>query len=488
VQCVLANMGTLLALSTGLQAAPATGFRAEVAVTKPTRLDWQFVVSDLGKDAAKLPVDYESSRQRYQLFVPPTYDAEKTWPLVVFLSPGDDPLGWRYWRKTCEEGGLFFCAAFGAGNNCPPGQRVRIVLDMLDDVRRGYRIDPDQTYLTGFSGGGRLACTLAFALPDYFGGVIAVGGTSPLHRLDYLRHRVQDRLSVALVTGSDDFSRKEIEDYFHPFFSDLGIRARLWVVPKTGHAMPPDPVLAEVVAWLADDLERRRKEAKERSGLAASANNVPGRVEQANKLLAAAKAELIQPDRVYRGVAMLQGVVARYGRLGVEEEALKLLEEVRDDPRQLRLLREQGGAEELRLLTAQARALERSDEPAGALKAWELLARAQADTPEGDKAAAEVKRLSAVLAQTPYLGLTLAGDGNRVQAVIAKGPADRAGVKTGDRLVQLGDAQINSLADLRRALQLHKPSDKLAIEVERDGKRLTLSAEVGSFPVPEHTP
>jgi hypothetical protein len=475
------------ASSGGLQAAAETGFRAEVAVTKPTRFDWQFAVSDFGKDAGKLPVSYESSRQRYQLFVPPAYDAGKTWPLVLFISPGDDPLGWRHWRKACEDGGLFFCAAYGAGNNCPPGQRARIILDALDDVRRGYRIDPDQTYLAGFSGGGRLACTLAFALPDYFGGVIAVCGTNPLNRLDYLRHRVQDRLSVAFVTGSDDFNRREIEDHLHPFLGDLGIRTRLWVLPKTGHAMPPDEALAEAVTWLAGDLDRRRKEAKERPGLAASPDDVPPRVEQASKLLATAKAELIQPDRVYRGVAMLQGVLARYGRLGVEEEALKLLEEVRGDPNRLRKFREQGGAEELRLLTAQARALERFGDPSGALGVWGMLARAHADTPEGDKAAAEVKRLTGVLAETPYLGLTLAGDGNRVQAVLAKGPADRAGVKVGDKLVQLGEATIGTFDDLRHALRTHKPGDKLTVEVERAGERLKLNAEVGSFPLPEPT-
>jgi dienelactone hydrolase len=488
----IVNIGSLLAcwfnFSISLRADTGEGFRAEVAVQKPTRLDWQFAAGDFGKDAAKLLVDYESNRQRYQIYVPPAYDASKTWPLVVFVSPGDDPLGWRSWRKTCEDQNLLFCAAYGAGNNCPPGRRVRVVLDVLDDVRRRYRIDPDQTYLTGFSGGGRLACTIAFALPDYFGGVLPVGGTNPLNRLDYLRLRVRDRLSVALVTGGDDFNRKEIEDYFYPYLNDLGVRARPWVVPGLGHAMPPDKVLAEAVAWLADDLGRRRREAKERPALAAAPDDVPGRVEQAAKLLEAAEAELNHADRVYRGAALLRGVVARYGRLGAAEEAQTLLNELREDPKRLRQLAEQGGEEERRLLTAQARALERFGEPGSALQAWAMLARAHPDTAEGEKAAAEVERLKGVLASMPYLGVTLAGDGNRVQAVVAQGPADKAGVKAGDRLVKAGAAKVGSLADLRRALQSQRPGDRLAVEVEREGKRLPLNAEVGSAPLPEQTP
>src|SRR5262249_42580870 len=156
----------------------------------------------------------------------------------------------------------------GAGNNCPIGQRARIVLDMLDDVRRHYRIDPDQKYLTGFSGGGRMACSIAFALPEYFGGVVPFCGTNPLNRQDYLRHRVQDRLSVAFVTGATDFNRKENEEFMAPLFHDLDIRSRLWIVPKLGHGVPGPDVLTEVLKWLVDDLPRRRADAKAHPGLA----------------------------------------------------------------------------------------------------------------------------------------------------------------------------------------------------------------------------
>src|SRR6266480_1716891 len=80
-------------------------------------------------------------------------------------------------------------APYGAGNSTPAGQRARIILDVLDDVRRQYAIDPDLTYLTGFSGGGRMACAIGFALPEYFGGVIPLCGTNTIGAPTYLRHR-----------------------------------------------------------------------------------------------------------------------------------------------------------------------------------------------------------------------------------------------------------------------------------------------------------
>lgn len=477
-------LGLLLVVLFGLtaNAAPPTGFQAEVKVEGPTRLDWEFAVREFGPDAAKLPASYDSRKQRYQLFVPRNYDASKTWPLVVFISPGDDPLGWRFWQKPCEEAGLLFCAPYGAGNNCPTGQRTRIVLDMLDDVRRHYRVDPDQTYLTGFSGGGRMACTIAFALPEYFGGVIPICGTNPLNRLDYLRHRVEDRLPVAFVTGANDFNRKENEEFMFPLLRDLGIRSRLWIVPKLGHAVPAPEVLTEVLGWLNEDLPRRRAEAKARPGLTASPDEVFTSMRQAARALEMAETDLAQPRRTWRGVALLRGITTRWSNTEAADRAKQLLKEIQADPKRSALLVEQGGEEERRSLTAQARALERFGDPRRALQAWESLAKYHADHPEGKQAAAEAQRLKTALAATPYLGLAFAGTGNTVSEVAPGGPADHGGIKSGDRLLKIGSAKIGTLQDLRRALQTQKPGDKLLVEIERGGKMMTLTVQLGATP------
>jgi dienelactone hydrolase len=449
-----------------------------VEVANPTRLDWHFAAAGFGPRAAELPADYDSRRQRYQLFVPKGYDRARLWPLVVFISPGDDPLGWRFWQKPCEEGDILYSAAYGAGNNCPPGQRTRIVLDMLDDVRRHYRVNPDETYLAGFSGGGRIACTIAFALPEYFGGVIPVCGTNPLNDLAYLRHRVRERLSVAFVTGADDFNRAENEAYMAPLFEDLGIRARLWVVPRMGHTVPPPDVLAAVHDWLAADLKRRQADAAVYPGLRVGPDEVPTAHRQAERLLATAEDELGHADRTWRGAALLQGIVARWGKTEAAEKARKMSEDLQADPKRVALLAEQGGKEERRTLTAQARALERFGELRKALRAWDLLAEHYPDTEEGRKAAAEAKRLAA----TPYLGVAFAGDTAAVAEVVPKGPADKGGVRPGDVLVALAEVKIGSAADVRRALQQHKAGEKVSLEVQRGGKPLALTVEFGALP------
>jgi predicted esterase len=482
----LAGWALVLALPAAAgAAAPPTGFQDKVQISAPTRLDWKFVASAFGADAAKVPADYDSRQQRYQLFVPRDYDEKKLWPLVAFVSPGDDPLGWRPWQKACEKAGALFCAPYGAGNNCPAGQRTRLVLDMLDDVRRHYRIDPDQTYLSGFSGGGRMACTIGFALPEYFGGVVAIGGTNPLPHLDALRHRVRDRLSVAFVTGESDFNRRECEVLMAPLFTQLGIRSKLWLVPRMGHSLPPGEVLVDVYSWLADGLKQRRDDAKGHPRLALPADEVLTPEKVAARQLEEAEADLKKVGRTWRGVALLRAVVERWPDTDAGDKARQLLKDVAIDPAKSRAILEEGGKEESQLLTAQASALEHFGDNRAALRAWQLLANAQPETPAGKKATEEAKRLRAVLAATPYLGLGFAPDSAMVTDVERRGPADKAGLKRGDKVVKLGGARVTTEEQVRKALTRYKPGDKLDIEVERGGRATTLSVEVGSMAVDE---
>ncbi len=479
-------LGLVLALPrVGGAAPPPTGFQDKVQISAPTRLDWKFAASAFGAESAKVPADYDSRQQHYQLFVPRDYDPAKNWPLVVFISPGDDPLGWRYYQKTCEKAAALFCAPYAAGNSCPVGQRTRLVLDMLDDVRRTYRIDPDQTYLTGLSGGGRMACTIAFALPECFGGVAPVCGTNPLPRLDAVRHRVHDRLSVAFVTGETDFNRKENEVYVAPLFADLGIRSKLWVVPKMGHTAPPPAVLNEVYAWLAADLKHRREDAKAHPGLALSPGETPTPEKMAARQVVEAQAELKKDGHAWRGVALLRAVVERWPNTDPADKARQLLKEVVHDAAKARVIQEEGGKDERELLTAQAKALDRFGDTRRALQAWQALARAQPDTPEGTKAVEEAKRLREALAATPYLGVGFAPNSLLITEVARRGPADRAGLMAGDRLLQLGGVKVTTQEQVRQALGKYKPGNKLDLDVERGGKMTTLSAEVGSPPLEE---
>jgi len=326
----------VLALVAGLFLIPARsaqqvkGFQAKVKVGGPTRIDWTFAVANKSLDktpANWLPGDYDSAKQQYDLFVPPTYNAKQSYPVVVFINAGDGPAGWPQWEPACKQHGIIFASPYGAGNNVDLKKRVRIVLDVLDDIRRNYNTDPDRTYTSGFSGGGRIAGHIAFSLPEYFGGTVPVCATGDFRDETWMQHRMIDRLSVALVTGESDFNRGECERYKTLWMTELGVRTKVWVVPKLGHGVPGGATLGEVFAWLEEGLPKRRELAKKYPAMHVLGDTAPSRADLAGAILAEGKQRLQAKETVYPGLMMLLGCAIRWGDLPAGAEAAKLVKE-----------------------------------------------------------------------------------------------------------------------------------------------------------------
>jgi hypothetical protein len=365
----------------------------DVTVSEATRLDWEFAVHGFGPGAAKLPKGYDSPKQRYQLYVPAAPKKPDAWPLVLFISPGDKPAGLASWKAVCDKEGVLFCSPYAAGNAVPAGPRTRIILDVLDDVRRQFPVDPDQTYLTGFSGGGRMACAIGFALPECFGGIAPVCGTNPLSKLAYLRHRAEERLSLAFITGEKDFNRKENEDFMHPWMKEVGVRSKLWIVPKMGHEVPTDKVMADVYAYLKEDLKRRRDDARRFPGLTLPdvKDLAPARL--AGRFLEEGLRQVDDPKRTWRGVALLQGISGRWPKSDAAAKARAKLAEVLKDEGILERIADQGDKDERLSLTAQAKAFERFGQIPQALQAWQLLAESQPGSAAAKEAEDNIRRL-----------------------------------------------------------------------------------------------
>ena len=60
------------------------------------------------------------------------------------------------------------------------------------------------------------------------------------------------------------------------------------------------------------------------------------------------------------------------------------------------------------------------------------------------------------------------------------GPADAAGIRGGDRLVELAGTRIDNLYDMTYALQDHRPGETVEAVVVREGRRLSLKATLGA--------
>jgi serine protease Do len=81
------------------------------------------------------------------------------------------------------------------------------------------------------------------------------------------------------------------------------------------------------------------------------------------------------------------------------------------------------------------------------------------------------------------LGVTTDEDdkGARITGITHESGADKAGLKVGDVITKIGDAEIEDADDVSEAVHKHKPGEKIPITILRNGKEQKLTAELGKW-------
>lgn len=71
-----------------------------------------------------------------------------------------------------------------------------------------------------------------------------------------------------------------------------------------------------------------------------------------------------------------------------------------------------------------------------------------------------------------------------LSTVIADGPADKAGLKSGDAIAAIGDKPIKNYEALLTELRERKPGDEIKVKIEREGKPIEIKVTLGARPTP----
>jgi hypothetical protein len=75
-------------------------------------------------------------------------------------------------------------------------------------------------------------------------------------------------------------------------------------------------------------------------------------------------------------------------------------------------------------------------------------------------------------------------DGNKITEVVKGSPAEKAGLKAGDVLIELGGKKISESQPISSALSGKYAGDKVKAKIMRDGKKKTLTITLGKRPAP----
>ncbi|MGI9473836.1 MAG: M28 family peptidase [Rubripirellula sp.] len=85
---------------------------------------------------------------------------------------------------------------------------------------------------------------------------------------------------------------------------------------------------------------------------------------------------------------------------------------------------------------------------------------------------------------TAFMGVSLSDRDNQVviSGVSPGGPAERAGMRLGDRLDKLGGKPVTSSSDVLELMRNRSPGQKLTVRLSRDGEMITMTVELAKRP------
>lgn len=254
----------------------ALSFAADVAIKPGARSPISFKVSPQVSDnaqikmrmhAAETPPPYDVSMEKFDIIVPKKYKKGDPHGLFIWVSPSPAPSISPEWEAVLAEKKLIFVGAHNSGNNREVFARMRMAVDANDNMRELYDIDDKRVYVSGFSGGGRVASMLGVTYADMFTGTIAFMGTnfytdivtldkSEVFEARYIPHEeiaalAKDQCRYVLVTGEKDFNLKNTSAVFENGFKKEGFKAvELMNVPGQGHQPPRAEWLKKAIEFL----------------------------------------------------------------------------------------------------------------------------------------------------------------------------------------------------------------------------------------------
>lgn len=153
-------------------------------------------------------------RETWQVYVPRSYDGAAPYGVLVWVQPEDESRFSPGWGGVLDAHHVIYVSAANSGNDqAVYSRRIPLALTGLANIESRYRIDPARVYVGGFSGGGKVASTLAAAYADVFTGGLFVAnsfgiGTTevPVPATDIYESMRKRGRYVFLVGSNDPFA------------------------------------------------------------------------------------------------------------------------------------------------------------------------------------------------------------------------------------------------------------------------------------------
>lgn len=249
-----------------------SSFTALPEQAQPDEVKWRL-------HSTENPEAFDLAKEKFQLIVPATYRHADKWGVFIWISPGDTPGIPAEWEPLLAARKLLCVGAFKSGNPRNIFDRVRLAVAANVGMRGRFNVDGRRVYVSGFSGGGRVASMVGVAYADMFSGTVPFMGVNfyedvpagdgqTKFGLNYIPD--DEVLAIAkkfcryaLVTGEKDFNRGNTKAVFESGFQKEGFAHVTYLeAPGVGHGLPPVKWLEQALAFLDTGKDVKPAEAK----------------------------------------------------------------------------------------------------------------------------------------------------------------------------------------------------------------------------------
>jgi predicted esterase len=195
----------------------------------------------------------DNTLQPYRLFIPSSYDGKKTFPLIMLLHGmgGDentmfDSYGNGAFETLAENHGyIVACPKGRQPTSMYRGAAEQDVLDVMADVRRAYKVDPNRIYLTGHSMGAYGTWSIAIDHPEIFAALAPISGGGDASQVAKTSKIPQ------LVTHGDDDPTVPVANSraMVAALKQAGAEVKYTEVPGGNHTSVAVPAFAPIFDW-----------------------------------------------------------------------------------------------------------------------------------------------------------------------------------------------------------------------------------------------
>lgn len=225
--------------------------------------------------ASETPGALNVAGESYEVIVPRSYKKEVPHGLFIWISPNDKCALPADWEDVLASRKLIFVGALRSGNSREVFSRMQLAITANDQMRQAYNIDPARVYVSGHSGGSRVASMLAVAYADMFTGAVCFMGVNfffptqgkdgTFYEARYIPHPelatlAQNESRIVLVTGDKDFNQDNTKAIYEQGFQGNGFKhVKLFDIPGQGHGAPAREWLEKALAFLDEGKDKGKK-------------------------------------------------------------------------------------------------------------------------------------------------------------------------------------------------------------------------------------